>query len=54
MRGIPTELSEAAKIDGATELRTWWTIILPLSKPALAAIAIFAFQGAWQDFMGPF
>ena len=53
MRGIPTELSEAAKIDGATELRTWWSIVLPLSKPALAAIAIFAFQGAWQDFMGP-
>ena len=53
MRGIPTELSEAAKIDGANELRTWWSIILPLSKPALAAIAIFAFQGAWQDFMGP-
>lgn len=53
MRGIPTELSEAAKIDGASELRTWWSIILPLSKPALAAIAIFAFQGAWQDFMGP-
>jgi len=53
MRGIPTELSEAAKIDRASELRTWWSIILPLSKPALAAIAIFAFQGAWQDFMGP-
>ena len=53
MRGIPNELSEAAKIDGASELRTWWSIVLPLSKPALAATAIFAFQGAWQDFMGP-
>ncbi|MEZ4867643.1 MAG: carbohydrate ABC transporter permease [Caldilineaceae bacterium] len=53
MRGIPGELTEAAKIDGALELRIWWSIILPLSKPALAAIAIFAFQGAWQDFMGP-
>lgn len=53
MRGIPNELTEAAKIDGASEMRTWWSIILPLSKPALAAIAIFAFQGAWQDFMGP-
>lgn len=53
MRGIPIELSEAAKIDGASELRTWWDIIVPLSKPALAAVAIFTFQGAWQDFMGP-
>lgn len=53
MRGIPMELSEAAKIDGAGEFRVWWNIIIPLSKPALAAIAIFAFQGAWQDFMGP-
>lgn len=53
MRGIPSELSEAAKVDGASELRIWWSIIMPLTKPALAAIAIFAFQGAWQDFMGP-
>jgi multiple sugar transport system permease protein len=53
MRGIPNELSEAAKVDGASELRTWWSIIMPLTKPALAAVAIFAFQGAWQDFMGP-
>lgn len=53
MRGIPMELSEAAKIDGASEFRIWWSIILPLSKAALAAISIFAFQGAWQDFMGP-
>lgn len=53
MRGIPLELSEAAKVDGASELRIWWSIVMPLTKPALAAIAIFAFQGAWQDFMGP-
>ncbi len=53
MRGIPMELSEAAKIDGASELRTWWSVILPLTKPALATVAIFTFQGAWQDFMGP-
>lgn len=53
MRGIPMELSEAAKIDGASELRIWWEIIMPLSKPVLATIAIFTFQGAWQDFMGP-
>jgi multiple sugar transport system permease protein len=53
MRGIPMELSEAARIDGASELRIWWSIIMPLTKPALAAVAIFTFQGAWQDFMGP-
>lgn len=53
MRGIPMELSEAAKIDGASELRIWWSIVMPLSKPALATVAIFTFQGAWQDFMGP-
>jgi multiple sugar transport system permease protein len=53
MRGIPMELSEAAKIDGASELRTWWDILMPLAKPALATVAIFTFQGAWQDFMGP-
>jgi multiple sugar transport system permease protein len=53
MRGIPMELSEAAKIDGASELRIWWSIIMPLTKPALATVAIFTFQGAWQDFMGP-
>jgi multiple sugar transport system permease protein len=53
MLGIPMELSEAAKIDGASELRIWWSIVLPLCKPALAAIAIFTFQGAWEDFIGP-
>jgi multiple sugar transport system permease protein len=53
MRGIPMELSEAAKIDGASELRIWWSIITPMTGPALATVAIFQFQGAWQDFMGP-
>ncbi len=53
MRGIPLELTEAAKIDGASELRTWWSIVLPQTKPALAAIAIFTFQAAWEDFIGP-
>jgi len=53
MRSIPMELSEAAKIDGASEFRIWWSILMPLTKPAVAAVAIFTFQGAWQDFMGP-
>ena len=53
MRGVPMELSESAKIDGASEFKIFWNIVMPLSKPALATIAIFSFQGAWQDFMGP-
>ncbi|MGH2532585.1 MAG: carbohydrate ABC transporter permease [Thermomicrobiales bacterium] len=52
-RGIPMELSEAAKIDGASELRIWWQIVMPLSKPALAAVAIFSFNGAWGDYLKP-
>ncbi len=50
---IPMELEEAAIIDGATRLRIWWTIILPLAKPALATVAIFSFMFAWNDFTGP-
>ena len=47
------ELSEAAKIDGASQLRIWWNVILPLTKPAVATVTIFTFQGTWQDFMRP-
>jgi multiple sugar transport system permease protein len=53
MRGIPMELSEAAKIDGASEWQIWSRIIVPLVKPVMAVIAIFTFQAAWEDFMGP-
>jgi ABC-type glycerol-3-phosphate transport system permease component len=53
MRGIPMELSEAAKIDGASEFRIWWNVIVPLVKPVMAVVAIFTFQAAWEDFMGP-
>jgi len=52
-RGIPQELSDAARIDGCGDLGIWWRIMLPLSKPVLAAVAIFAFQSAWDDFLGP-
>ena len=52
-RTIPTELSEAAHIDGASEFTIMWRIILPLVKPALAVVALFAFMGAWNDYMGP-
>jgi multiple sugar transport system permease protein len=50
---LPPELEEAAKIDGAGSLRTFLTIVLPQVKPALTAVAIFSFQGAWNDFLQP-
>ncbi|GAH54781.1 unnamed protein product, partial [marine sediment metagenome] len=50
---IPFELDDAAKIDGCSALRIYWSIMLPLSKPALAAVAIFSFVGNWNNFMGP-
>jgi multiple sugar transport system permease protein len=52
-RTIPTELSDAAHIDGAGEFTIMWRIILPLVKPALAVVALNAFMGAWNDYMGP-
>ena len=52
-RTIPTELSDAAHIDGAGEFTIMWRIILPLVKPALAVVALFAFMGVWNDYMGP-
>lgn len=50
---IPRELDEAAMIDGASRLGVWWRIMLPLSRPALATLAIFAFLFAWNDFLWP-
>lgn len=52
-RTIPEELSEAARIDGCSEWTIFWRIILPLSKPVLATVALFHFLYAWNDFMGP-
>ncbi len=52
-RTIPEELSEAARLDGCNEWQIFWRIILPLSKPALAVVALFHFLGAWNDFLGP-
>jgi multiple sugar transport system permease protein len=50
---IPAELSDAARIDGAGEFGILFRIILPLSKPALTVVALFAFIGAWNDYLGP-
>ena len=52
-RTIPMELSEAAKIDGCSEVRIFTDVLLPLAKPALAVVALFTFMGTWNDFMGP-
>lgn len=51
--GIPKEFEEAAKVDGASTARIFLTIVMPLLKPAIAAVAIFTFQGFWNDYMGP-
>jgi ABC-type glycerol-3-phosphate transport system permease component len=53
MRTIPRELEEAARIDGASPLRTWAQIIVPQCRPAMAAIAIMTFMGSWNEFMKP-
>lgn len=50
---LPTELIESAKIDGASELRTFWSIIVPLSTPAMAALGIFTVINAWNAFLWP-
>lgn len=50
---LPGELSEAARIDGCSEFGIWWRIIVPLSRPALAVVALFTFLGAWNNFLGP-
>ena len=52
-RGIPLDFDEAARMDGATSLRIWWQIIVPLSGPVLATLSIFVFQGVWNDFLWP-
>jgi len=51
---IPRELEDAAKIDGYGLFGIYWRIILPLSKPALATLAVFTFLGSWNDFLWPF
>lgn len=52
-RTIPMELSEAAKLDGCSELRIFTDIIAPLARPALMVVALFTFMGSWNDFLGP-
>ncbi len=51
--GIPQDLIDSAKIDGASELMIFWRLMVPLAKPAIIVIAILSFQGSWNEFLGP-
>jgi multiple sugar transport system permease protein len=53
MLSIPRELSDAARVDGANEFQTFWKVILPLTKPAVMVVAIFAAVAAWNEFLLP-
>ena len=52
-RTIPTDLLDAARLDGASLLSIYWSVYMPLARPALAALAIFAFMGSWNDLFTP-
>ena len=53
IEAIPSELIEAARIDGASEFKTFWSLVLPQIRPALAALAIFSFMAAWNNYLWP-
>jgi multiple sugar transport system permease protein len=53
LMGIPNELIEAAKMDGANHFYIWANLMMPLTKPILATTAIFTFNGSWNDLLGP-
>ncbi len=52
-RAIPIELDEAAMLDGASRLRTFWTVLVPLTWPAQATLGVFTFLGSWNDYWWP-
>ncbi|WP_246206652.1 carbohydrate ABC transporter permease [Virgibacillus ihumii] len=52
--GVPSEVIDSAKIDGCSLFRIYYNIVLPLAKPAMAAIAIFTFIGSWNEFLWPY
>ena len=51
--GLPKDLLDAARIDGCSELEILWHVVVPLSRPAIAMVALFTFLGTWKDFLGP-
>ena len=50
---IPMQIDESAKVDGAGHIRIFFSIMLPMTKPAWIAMVIMAFQGAWNDYLNP-
>jgi len=52
-RAVPNDLIDAARVDGAREIRIWWQVMLPLARPTVAAVAIFTFVVSWNDFLWP-
>ncbi|MFI6321857.1 carbohydrate ABC transporter permease [Nonomuraea sp. NPDC050556] len=50
---VPDELLDAARVDGAGELRVLWRVVIPVMRPVIAALAVFLFLGAWNDFLWP-
>jgi putative chitobiose transport system permease protein len=52
-KSVPDDLIDAGRIDGASELRIWWDILLPVVRPSLATVAIFTFVTQWNDFLWP-
>ena len=53
MMSIPKDLIDSARIDGASELRIFWQIVMPLCKPALVALGVFTFREAWDMYIWP-
>lgn len=51
--GIPSDLEDAARVDGASALRIWWSVVLPLARPALTTVAILTFLSTWNSFFWP-
>jgi putative chitobiose transport system permease protein len=52
-KAVPDDLIDAARMDGAGELRIWWSVVMPVIRPALATVAIFTFVNSWNDFFWP-
>lgn len=51
--GIPVEMDEAARVDGCSPLRTYWSILLPMARPVTVTVGVYTFLGAWNEFLGP-
>jgi multiple sugar transport system permease protein len=51
--GIPVEMDEAAKMDGCSPIRTYWSVLLPMARPVTVTVGVYTFLGAWNEFLGP-